>query len=80
MPTARDPNRAALMHLAPELALLAAVLQQALHDVRSRRADVRQEAQQFLQDEAALGWWAAVLGIDGGALHQHAQELLRRGR
>ena len=79
MPTARDANRAALQHLAPELALLAAVLQQALHDVRSRRADVREEAQQFLQDAEALGWWGEVLGIDGEALHQHARDVLRDG-
>jgi hypothetical protein len=79
MPTVHDSNSAATTDLAPELGLLAAVLQQALHDARSRRADVRQEARQFLRDEAALEWWGEVLGV-GDALQRHVRDVLCHGR
>ena len=74
-----DPNKATLMTLDPELGLLAAVLQQALHDVRSRRPDIREDALQFLRDEAALAWWGDVLGL-GDALPQQVQAVLAGGR
>ena len=70
MPTARDANRAALMTLAPELGLLAAVLQQVLHDTRSHRPDIRAEALQFLEDAEAVAWFGQQLGVEGALEHQ----------
>lgn len=78
MSTARDTGRAALMDLAPELSLLASIVMQALHDARSRRAAIREEARQFLEDEAALTWWGEVLGLDG-ALARYVEAVLRDG-
>ena len=57
MPFVPDATRAATTGLAPELAMLAAVMQQAVHDVRSRRPDIRQDALQFLRDTEAVAWW-----------------------
>jgi hypothetical protein len=79
-PQARQaPNKAPLLHLDPPLALLAAVLQQALLDARSRRPDIREEALQFLRNEAALAWWGDVLGV-GEALVYQVQAVLRDSR
>ena len=75
---ALDPNKATLATLDPELGLLAAVVQQALHDARSRRPDIRAEAMQFLKDQAALSWWGDVLGV-GEALQHQVQAALREG-
>ena len=74
-----DPNKAQLMTLDPALALLAAVLQQAVHDARSPRHAIREDALQFLRDEAALGWWGDVLGV-GDALQPQVQAVLRDDR
>ena len=71
-----DSNKAPLHGLDPVLALLGAVIQQALADLRSPRPDIRQDALQFLRDEAALGWWGDVLGV-GEALQQQVQAMLR---
>ena len=78
MPTTRDANKAQLMTLDPALALLAAVLQQAVHDARSHRAAIREEALQFLRDDAALVWWGDVLGV-GDALQRQVRAVLREG-
>ena len=45
-----DPNKAQLMTLDPALALLAAVLQQAVHDVQSPHPAIREDALAFLQN------------------------------
>ena len=76
---APDPTKAALMRLDPALALLAAVVQQALSDVRSPSSDIRHDALRFLCDEAALQWWGDVLGV-GDALQRQVQAVLRDGR
>ena len=75
---APDPTKAALMRLDPALALLAAVVQQALSDVRSPRPDIRQDALTFLGDEAALAWWGDALGV-GEALQRQVQAVLQDG-
>ena len=79
MPTTRDTNKAQLMTLDPATALLAAVIQQALLDRHSPRPDIREEALQFLRNEAALAWWGDVLGVGKALVHQ-VQAVLHDGR
>ena len=70
-----DPNKAQLMTLDPALALLAAVLQQAVHDARSPRHAIREDALQFLQDPDSLAWFGQQLGVED-ALQRQVQALL----
>jgi hypothetical protein len=53
---------------APEVLLAVAVLRQAALDVRARRPQVRTEAEQFWENEAAVTLWAEVLDVDVQAL------------
>jgi hypothetical protein len=71
-----DSNKAPLMHLDPATALFAAVIQQAVRDLQSPRPDIREEALQFLRNEAALAWWGDVLGVGEALVHQ-VQAVLR---
>jgi hypothetical protein len=75
MPHPSPPQ--SLAGLSGESALLAAVLRQALLDMQSRRWDVRQEAEQFWQDAAAVTLWAEVLDVDAGQLMQAVQQCRR---
>ena len=74
-----DRTKAVLMRLPPELALCAAVLQQAVADLRSPYPDIRHDALQFLGDEDAVAWWGQQLGVED-ALRQQVQAVLRDGR
>jgi hypothetical protein len=62
-----------------EIALAAAIVRQALLDAQSRRAPIRQEAEQFWQDDVAVAFWAAWLGLDGDVLRAYVQRALRSG-
>ena len=77
--TSHDSNRAPLLRLDPAMALLGAVVRQALDDARSRQADVRDEALQFLRDEAALAWFGQQLGVGDDVLQERVQALLGDG-
>jgi hypothetical protein len=65
-------------HLDPEAALACAVLRQALHDARSPRPDIRQDAQAFLHDDASLDFWANALGLNTEVLAQGLRAVVRR--
>ena len=73
-----DSNKAPLMCLDPTLALLAAVVQQALADLRSPHPAIREDALRFLGDAEAVQWWGDVLGV-GEALRERVQALLGDG-
>jgi len=65
-------------HLPPEVALCAGVLRQLVHDLRSPRPDIRQDAEAFLADGAKVGFWADALGLDQDYLVQGMQAALRQ--
>lgn len=47
----------------PEQRILAAVVKQAVADIRSRSPVVRAEAQQFLADEEGQAWFSHFAGV-----------------
>lgn len=51
-----------------EAHLIAAMLHQVVVDVRSPRADRREEAWRFLADPQGLRWWDEALGMNGSLL------------
>jgi hypothetical protein len=63
-----------------ERALIVQLLRQALVDARSRRADIRDEARQFLQDPQATGVWITLAGGDPDAFQEQVQQVLQRTR
>jgi hypothetical protein len=60
-----------------ERALIAAFLRQVLADAGSRDPQHRQEALVFLEDEAAVGWWCDLAGIDAHVFLRRVQRWLR---
>jgi hypothetical protein len=60
--------------LGSELGLVLAVLRQAIHDMGSRRPDIRADAQHFWDDPAAVEVFAALLDIDTGRLQQAVRQ------
>jgi hypothetical protein len=64
----------------PELHLLGAILHQAVKDLRSGRADIREEARAFLSNKAHLAYWESILGLRDGVLLQRMRNVLHAGR
>jgi hypothetical protein len=52
------------MDLDAEALLCAMVLRQLVLDLRSERPAIRQEAEHFLQNQAALQFWTSSAGLD----------------
>jgi hypothetical protein len=68
-PTLSDQANDAV--LAPEWALIGAVIRQALHDLHSPHDCIRAEAMRFWQDDAAVRYWSDLCGIDLRAVAAH---------
>jgi hypothetical protein len=60
------------MKLAPELALVSAMLRQLLEDAQSPRDHIREEAQHFLKNTKYVAYWDHFLGLDGRLIREAA--------
>jgi len=64
MPRTPSPaDRAGDAQLSPEMTLIAAIVAQAWKDLRSPEPEVREEAQRWWHNAAALAFWEDVTGI-----------------
>lgn len=57
----------------PEMLFIGAILRKAVSDARMERASdttlaQQRRAQDFLRDQAAIDWWAELVGADGDVL------------
>jgi len=62
-----------------ELALVGAILRQALKDARSRNADIRGAACAFLGEGGALDFYCHLLGMEASTVRARLQQAVRPG-
>jgi hypothetical protein len=67
------------MALEGERGLVTAFLQLVVSDLKSDRAHLRTEAQEFVADDTALSFWTSLVGLDVGAFRERAQRALGPG-
>jgi hypothetical protein len=60
-----------------ETLLIAEVLRQAVHDLRSARHDLQEEARRFLGDPEAVGFWCSLGGLDMSAFLARVETIER---
>jgi hypothetical protein len=78
MASYQSPTRMAL-EATPEVLLVAAVLQQAWHDVTSPNETVRDDAEKFWGNSHAEERWATLIDLDVDALTEAVTRLRQRG-
>jgi hypothetical protein len=80
MPKWLMPHGDAMASLSPELALIGAVLHQAIHDVRSPHATIRADACAFLTDPQQIRFWCHLGGLEVEVFQEAVAALLRPPR
>jgi hypothetical protein len=73
-----SPGHAVVAATSAEALLAKAVILSAMRDLRSRRPDIRTEAEAWVQDLGAITVWAEALGVDPEVLQHALQRAVQR--